>query len=169
MEISFTGENFEHHWGFINWRDKIILDIGADYGSTADCFLTVGASKVYASEGDIELYKKLVEHAKGNDRIIPSSKLIFCPNDFIDLFNEFRDSRIDICKMDCERAEIHLLEVSDDMLRSIREYAIECHSPDILNKVSDKFKKAGFNIVNTKLIGENLGNDVYVMYVVRRQ
>lgn len=41
MIIKSTNEDFDYHYGFkdISWNDKIILDLGADYGSTAECFL----------------------------------------------------------------------------------------------------------------------------------
>ena len=168
MKIKYTQESFEDHWGFINWKNKIVLDIGADYGSTAECFIAYGASKVFASEGDEKLYSQLVQYAKGKPNIIPSKKWIQNPNDFIDLFNKFKDSKIDIYKIDCEKAEIYLLDISNDMLRSIKEYAIECHTPDILSKISNKFKSAGFEIKNTKFIGTNLGIPVYVIHTIRK-
>jgi GT2 family glycosyltransferase len=32
-------ENYDYHWGFASFRNKTVLDIGDDYGSTASYFL----------------------------------------------------------------------------------------------------------------------------------
>lgn len=147
MKIRYTGEDFEYHWGFIDWKNKVVLDIGADYGSTAECFLSVGASKVYASEGDEKLYNQLVEYAKDKPNIIPNRKWIGGPTDFIDLFNNFKT---DIVKIDCEGAEEHLLGVPDDILRSNKEYVIECHGQEPTKKISEKLRSLKFDIVETR-------------------
>jgi fibrillarin-like rRNA methylase len=161
MNIRNTGENFEDHWGFINWKNKQILDIGADFGSTAECFLAVGASKIYASEGDNNLYNQLIEYAKDKPNIVPNKKWISSPADFIDLFNNFK---VDIVKMDIEGAEIHLLGVPDDILKSIKEYAIECHSIYIMNAILERFKNLNFDVVDIRRLRplEDTYNVIYV-------
>lgn len=146
MIIKHTGEDFEHHWGFVDWKNKKILDVGADYGSTAECFLAVGADIVYAVEGDEDLYSKLLEYAKNESRVIPYKKWISNPNDFIDMFNKFE---VDIVKMDCEGAEVYLLDVPDDIIKSIKEYVIECHSRELSTKIPEKLKNLNFEIVHT--------------------
>lgn len=147
MNIRCTGENFEYHWGFVDWKNKTVLDIGADYGSTAECFLSVGASKIYASEGDEKLYDQLVEYAKDKPNIIPNRKWINNPSDFIDLFNNFK---ADIVKIDCEGAEEHLLKVPDEILKSIKEYVIECHGEEITKRIIERFRDLKFDILEIR-------------------
>lgn len=153
MIIKYTNEDFQYHWGFVNWKDKIILDIGADYGSTAECFIASGAKLIYASEGDNELYNQLVENVRHMPLIIPIKSWISGPNDFTQLFINFK---VDIAKIDCEGAEIHLLEVSDYILKSIKEYAIECHSDDILNRIIERFTSIGFNISEIRYLNDKI-------------
>lgn len=150
-KIRFTGEDFEWHWGFVNWKSKSVLDLGADIGSTAECFLDVGANKVIAVEGNKNLYDQLYEYAKTDQRIIPIHKYIANKDDLIYLFSLYSDF-IDIAKIDIEGAEKFLLDLPDDILKSIKEYAIECHSKDILNNVSNTFNDLGFKIATTKFL-----------------
>lgn len=159
MIIRLTGEDFEFHYGFINWRNKVILDIGADFGSTAECFLACGATKVYAIEGNENFYSKLVEFAKGK-QIVPIKKFINSPNDFIDLFNNFK---ADIIKIDCEECEVHFLDIPGDIIRSTKEYVIECHSPNILSKMLDRLKNLGYDIATVK----NLSNIISLIHAIR--
>lgn len=154
-KIRFTGEDFEWHWGFANWKNKSILDLGADIGSTAECFLDAGSKKVIAVEGNKNLYDQLFEYAKTNQRIIPIHKYIANKDDLIYLFSLYSDF-IDIAKIDIEGAEKFLLDLPDDILRSIKEYAIECHSKDILNKILEKFKNLGFKITEPKYLTNNI-------------
>lgn len=44
-------ENYDVQWGQTNYKDTIVLDFGADVGSTASFFLQKGAKKVVAIEG----------------------------------------------------------------------------------------------------------------------
>lgn len=162
MIISFTGENFEQHWGFIDYQNKTILDIGADYGSTTECFLTYGAKTVYAIEGDENLYNQLTEYSKDKP-IIPIKIWINKTEDFVYLFELINGSidtnnqfQIDCAKIDCEGAEIYLLDVPDYLLKNIKEYAIECHSERILIDIKRKFENIGFEILGTINIAKSI-------------
>src|SRR4030042_374590 len=48
----FIDEDYNHHWGFADFKGKSVLDLGADYGSTAWFFIEKGAKLVVAVEGD---------------------------------------------------------------------------------------------------------------------
>lgn len=162
MIIEWSGENFEWHWGFVDWKNKTILDIGADFGSTAKCFLAVGATKVIASEGNDQYYEKLVQYAKDKSNIIPDKRWIGSASDFIYLFNTFK---VDIVKMDCEGGERYLLDVPDNIIASIKEYAIECHSQDITNKMIQKLKDLKYNILRVEPLAEGYN----VIHAMRTQ
>ena len=146
MIIQYTQEDFDWHYGFVDWKDKIILDLGGDYGSTAVCFLALGATKVIVSDSNKEFHKILSQYINQNiiqDRV----RCIASTDDFIDLFNEFK---MDIIKMDIEGAEVHLLYVPDNILKSVKEYVIECHTEELTNKILQKFKDLKFNILTVK-------------------
>lgn len=160
-KIRFTGEDFEWHWGFVNWKNKSVLDLGADMGSTAECFLDAGANKVIAVEGNKNLYDQLSEYAKTNQRTVPIHRYIANKDDLIYLFSLYSDF-IDIAKIDIEGAEKFLLDLPGDIFKSIKEYAIECHSIDILNNVSNTLNNLGFKIVTTKF----LTTDISVIHAV---
>lgn len=162
-KIRFTGEDFKWHWGFVNWKNKSILDLGADIGSTAECFLDAGSNKVIAVEGNKNLYDQLSKYAKTNQMTVPIHRYIANKDDFIYLFSLYSDF-VDIVKIDIEGAEIFLLELPDDILKSIKEYAIECHSNDILKDVSNMFNNLGFKIATTKF----LTTDISVIHAINK-
>ena len=133
---------YDKHWS-LNVEGKIVLDIGADIGSTADFFLRRGAKEVIAIEGHRDSYAELEKNAKIIFGIKPVYKLICCYGGFEELFKEYEP---DIAKIDCEGMELHLINVNDDILRSIKEYMIEVHSSLILGALFIKFIAAGYAI-----------------------
>jgi predicted methyltransferase len=68
-EIPIFGEDYSKHWK-ADFKGKVVLDLGADYGSTAFYFLQKGAREVIAVEGDRILALNLAKNAKGR-RITP--------------------------------------------------------------------------------------------------
>jgi len=57
------------HWGWLHVAGKTVLDVGADYGSTADFFLEQGALRVVAVEADPKLFRRLAALAAEDARI----------------------------------------------------------------------------------------------------
>ncbi len=161
MIIKATGEDFDSHWGFIDWKGKAVLDIGADFGSTAECFLAKGATKVYAAEGDEKYYNQLVENIKNNPNIIPNKTWIGGEGELVTLFVNFKP---DIVKMDCEGAEIHIVNVQDHIIRSIKEYAIEAHSLIIADRIIKKLVGLNYQIIQNRIL---LG-EISVIHAIRR-
>ncbi|MEM2995027.1 MAG: hypothetical protein QXI91_03285 [Candidatus Bathyarchaeia archaeon] len=53
------GEDYDKHWNYLNFKGKKILDLGADYGSTASYFLWQGAKQVIAVERNEEFAEAL--------------------------------------------------------------------------------------------------------------
>lgn len=149
MIIEHTNEDFDYHYGlrYLDWKDKIILDLGADFGSTAKCFLEKGAKKVYAVEGDKELFIKLEilsNRDKYKGRIIPMLKFINTSDDLCNMINLYQDS--DICKTDIETYEIGLILVPINILRKIKDYVIESHANVIQEPLIKRFKEAEFEL-----------------------
>jgi len=50
--LPIFNEDYNECWGCVSYKDKTVLDLGADYGSTVYYFLKNGAKKVIAVEGD---------------------------------------------------------------------------------------------------------------------
>jgi len=129
---------------YVDYKDKIVLDIGADYGSTAEFFLERGAKKVIAVESDDKNYKKLEEMAKNKPifKILPLHASIDREN--IEYY--LSEEKPDVVKFDCEGCEKHLVGVPKEILTIPEMYIIEHHD------VTDKFLKNymssnGFDIV----------------------
>lgn len=165
MIIKSTNEDFDYHYGFkdISWNDKIILDLGADYGSTAECFLERGAKKIYAIEGDKSLLEQLMKFCSNpENKTVPIITFINTPYDLIYLISE---TEYDICKIDIEGYEIHLTEVPGMVLRKIKEYVIETHSNIINDKIIKKFNKVRFELKESIHLN---APEVRVLYFIRK-
>ena len=120
----FSGEDWDWHYGFTSFKDKVIVDLGADWGSTAKYFLDKGAKKVIAVEP--LHYDKLVENIAGDERVIPIKKFMKTSYDYEELIKEYKP---DIMKIDIDdRDEIHFLQCKSELVKSVPEYLIETHA-----------------------------------------
>jgi len=137
------GENYDECWGFISYRDKIVLDLGADYGSTAYYFLKKGAKKVIAVEGNSEYFKQLLSNYGNDDRVVCVEKWIETPEDMEQLVARFP---CDIVKVDIEGAEIHIAKISPQVLSLSKKWIIETHSKLVFNTLSSFFCSLNFKI-----------------------
>lgn len=132
------GEDYENHWVGIDWRSKTVLDIGADVGSTADYFLSKGASLVYAVEGNYLFYRKLEENARKRGGIVPILMFIESPNQIRFLLDRYKP---DVVKMDCERCEKCLISVPDHVVCNVPEYIIETHTENLFRQIVQKMHR----------------------------
>ncbi len=142
--VSYQEENFESHWGPFSFTDKIILDVGADYGSTAAFFLKRGAKRVVAVEPKPVYFKQLVSNFRLDSRVTPEQIEVRGPSDLEDLIRKFRPSLV---KMDCEGCEAHLTGVDPAVLRRVPEYLVETHEHIGMmtrDKVAECFRKIGY-------------------------
>ncbi|MGB9779197.1 MAG: hypothetical protein ACPLW8_07295, partial [Candidatus Bathyarchaeales archaeon] len=135
------GEDYDRHWNYASFKNKVILDLGADYGSTAYYFLRKGASKVVAVEGDSELASKLRLNFQNDNRVIPIEDFIDDPKKIEALISKHHH---DLVKVDIEGAERHILNVSNFM--NAKEWLIETHSKEIHDLLSKFFTKHSFQI-----------------------
>lgn len=131
-------EDYREHWGMTSYKGKTILDLGADYGSTANFFLDNGASHIYAVEGhplwgfglhlmfgkhpDVTCFIKMVD-AKDIQTL-----LLLKP---------------DIVKCDIEGDEKHLLNIN---LSVVPEWLVEAHSYDLVKQLTYVFRFYNFKI-----------------------
>jgi len=126
----------------INLEGKVVLDIGADWGSTPHFFITQGAKRVIAVEGDQEYHARMREHFKEEPNIVVVFKYIRAAKDIAKLIEEYKP---DIVKIDCEGCERHLSMVQSHILKIPSDYMIETHLPyDILASLVTALCNAGF-------------------------
>lgn len=134
----------DYIWSYnsIDWKDKIVLDIGADIGSSALYFLINGAYKVFLLESDL-MYQKIYKNIASvdfpalkystcqileNPKNLNAKSLKLC--DEVDTLNSFvRSEYFDVLKMDCEGCELQLL--TEDLIKRSREFVVGLHKPQL--------------------------------------
>lgn len=122
------GADYQKHWGFLNVEGRVVLDVGADYGSTAVYFLSKGADGVIAVEGCEGHYRRLEALAEKERRIVPAQMHVSCAEDWWIHLHAFEP---DVLKVDCEGCEAYLLDVSDSSFASVVEMGLEVHDPRV--------------------------------------
>lgn len=149
-------ENYEYEYGALDYGDKKVLDLGADYGSSAEFFIENGAREVIAVEGHKVLYAQLVENCKWLKNVTPVFLFLKEPNHFKELVEKYKP---DIVKADLDGFEIHLLGVSDEVFSSVKEYTMEIHSMELLKNFLDKFWKNGYQVIEFKKLDQKKSKD----------
>jgi len=163
MNFIFDGhecEDFDEHWGFADFKNKIVLDFGADSGSTPAYFLSRGAKWVIAVSGRAD-YNGLVANIQkfGWNNVTAINRWISSSQDFIDLIETYHPDIVK-CDLDpetrtCKLCELYLMECPDDILKLVPEYLIEWHdneSPEcvrpneMLYKWPERFDPLGYSI-----------------------
>jgi hypothetical protein len=127
-------ENVEAHYNTkligASYENKIILDLGASNGDSAEYFLNNGAKFVIAVEGNFNfqgrnVFAELLENSKlFNGKIIPIFMWIDNPKQIENLIIAYKP---DIVKSDIEGAEIHLFNIRDEVWQLVPEYIVETH------------------------------------------
>ena len=141
-------DNYERDYGFVDYRGKVVLDIGADYGTTAAYFLRRGAASVVAVEGDEQYFTLLQKNVGEVPEVTPINCWISSPHDFENLIMTYRP---DILKADCEGCELHLLNVPDRILRKVPEFLLEVHNTELWERFRRKFQALGYTITHVDL------------------
>lgn len=138
-----TGDDLPSHWGFATFKDKTILDLGADRGSTVWYFFSEGAEQIIAIEGDPALYAEL-ENNYGRHPFCHCIHLMITQATQIESL--IRIHKPDLVKIDVEGAEIHLLGVPREVLTTVQVYLIETHDPDIHSRMVHYLSIYGYYI-----------------------
>jgi len=173
-----------------DYKDKVVLDVGGFEGESAVYFWSKGAKKVIVYEPvteHIDIIRKnmalnRIEAEIHNSGVGPKSGTKMIQYSRTDpgfgLFEEGKNkveikindiskviakSGADIAKFDCEGAEIHLIDVTEEVLRKVSYYIIEVHSPEIRQKIVEKFEHAGFELENERIFSEQ-----YAMVYLKR-
>jgi predicted rRNA methylase YqxC with S4 and FtsJ domains len=136
-------EDYGKHWRYVSFVGKTVLDLGADYGSTADYFLANGARRVIAVEGDQQLACKLHCNFGNDKRVVCIHKWIASGKDITELIEKYAP---DIVKVDIEGEEKQLLNVPIETLTKVNEWLVETHTPQLYKIVKRLFVKNKFKV-----------------------
>ncbi|MDR1992509.1 MAG: FkbM family methyltransferase [Nitrososphaerota archaeon] len=173
-----------------DYQNKIVLDIGGFQGESAAYFWSKGAKKIVIYEPVLEHHQyinKNIQLNKINAEVHPEGigdkdgeKIVTYERTdwgfgletqeaqnsmnikIKDITKVIAESNADIAKIDCEGAEISLINVPTEILRKIEFMMIEIHTPQTRNKLIEKFKNAGFTI--TKDSGENINSTISMIH-----
>lgn len=156
LEPYIHNESYEYEYGNLNYEGKKVLDLGAEYGSSAEFFLEKGANEVIAVEGNKTLYEQLVENCKWLKNITPIFLFLKEPSHVEELIEKYKP---DVVKSDLDGHEIHLLRASDKIISSVKEYIMEIHSMQLLKMCLEKFLKNGYQITEFKRLSEKKVKD----------
>lgn len=116
-------------YGNIDYVNKVVLDLGADIGTTAEFFLDRGAKLVIAIDGTKNVYKKLKRNAKMLGNVIPIFMFINKPGQIDNLLLDYKP---DIVKSDIEGGEIFFDFIPRDIFRIPTVYIIGVHNVTFL-------------------------------------
>jgi hypothetical protein len=130
------GMNVTHHWGGFEVAGKVVLDIGADYGTTADYFLAGRAKLVVAVESNDLFAQQLTLLAGERPGLVALHRHVTSKEDFRELFQLYAP---DVVKVDCEGCECALLELDDEEFSQPALYAIETHGPEQAKRDGNPF------------------------------
>jgi precorrin-6B methylase 2 len=144
--IKRGGDYTGHYPRTVTWKNKKVLDVGADVGSTAEWFLNHGARQVIAVEGNPKYYPFLEENAKRNPHLLKSLQLWVKTPETLE--NLFLAHRPDIVKIDCEGCELVLLMIYDEAFRIVPEHVIETHSLRAHKVILRRFRGVGYKILH---------------------
>jgi hypothetical protein len=143
------GEDYELQWGKTDYRGKIVLDVGADVGSTAAFFLKKGAKKVIAVEGAEVCFARLKANASIFKDILPVFAFVDSPNHIENMIQKWIP---DIVKMDIEGHESNLFQIKDEVFNKVPTYIVEVHSDRLLNSMLKKCIRNNYRILSIHAI-----------------
>ncbi|MDR0493373.1 MAG: FkbM family methyltransferase [Nitrososphaerota archaeon] len=155
-----------------DYRGKVVLDIGGFEGDSAAFFWSRGAKKIVIYEPMLEHHRFIDEnislnkinaevHAEGIGSKDGEITVVYdhadncfgletrgSQNKMIikikDVTKVIAESGADVAKIDCEGAEISLIDVPKDTLRKLEYVMVETHTPQIRRQLIEKFKNSGF-------------------------
>ena len=136
-------EDYGKHWNFTTFKGKTVLDLGADYGSTAWYFKRKGAARVIAVEGDHQRAELLKKNSEKYE-FFSYELMVKSAEDIEWLLKRHRN--IDVAKVDIEGAEIFLSKCDPQLIKNIPFWMIETHSEDVNKILLEWFSDLGYNV-----------------------
>lgn len=183
-------EDFKYMYGFTDFKNKNILDVGGYFGETTVLFGKWGAKKVIVYEPLPEHFSYLKKNIELNKiRAKPVCAAISNKNgvatwsvnetDFYsggfgleskgnkkikintvswdNVLKKAVKDNVKFAKVDCEGGEKYLIGVKKDLIKSIPEWVIEYHSPEIRKNLINYFLKCGFNYKEIYSVSSDVG------------
>jgi len=154
---SLLTEPFEKIYRVFDYRGRV-LDVGGYLGETAYLFKKWGAEEVVVYEPDPLQAKHVREtmQLNGVKGVVYESFVGCCTSHNSVEWADVLKDEFEVAKVDCEGCEKHLLSLPDDLIRKVPKWVIECHGPETLRQLCEKFVKAGYK-VTFKPYGWNKG------------
>jgi predicted RNA methylase len=149
--VNCQGEDCDAHWNYVSFKDKAVLDLGADYGSTVRYFLKKGARFIMAVEGDPKLAQELKKRYQFSSKVVCEELMISSAEDMNRLICQ---KRFDLAKVDIEGAEKFLLPLQS--IVTIPTWLIETHSKEIDRLLIMHFQKNGFKVYRQSAINASM-------------
>ena len=167
-------------------KGKKIVDIGGFVGDSALYFLSKGASRVVIYEPVLKNLKSLSYNLKGyENRIECYREALAAKNEPLTLASDQPEGSssfgaeegnyrlecmgititsllekhqpIDAIKVDCEGGEVHLLNMSDEEIRSVPFWMVETHTKELHRSITDAFTAGFIHDLAVKTAGIGLG------------
>ncbi len=154
--------DYEEMYGSMDYEGKVVLDIGADYGTTATWFLEQGAKRVLVSEKNPEWYEQLVALAVEDPRIEITPTI-----DLKTICELLHGWFPQIVKVDCEGCEVVLLEVSPQLLTKPEVWVLETHTQMLYDELKERFRTLGYKVTIIKEYGPMKTNPNKVVNVFK--
>lgn len=115
---------YKKHWGYLNYKGKIVLDLGCDWGSSCYYFIDEGAKFVIGIDCNKEYIQKGLENKIENSPLILKEEFIDSADKIEKLIEEYKP---DIVKVDIEGAEKYILDMNPNVILKVKEWIIEIH------------------------------------------
>jgi FkbM family methyltransferase len=190
-DVSVLSEDTNDFYS-IDFRNKVVLDVGGFIGDTAVLFSAMGAKKVIVYEpvpahheiikintmlngvnaeihgeglGETDGYATIHYENAGIDFGLRNNGTREMQIKIRSAKHIIEESDAEVAKFDCEGAEISLVNVPDDILRKISFYIIEVHSSEIKNAICTKFRNCGFDLM--KDLPNTAGPEFSVLFFKR--
>ncbi len=149
-------EDYEVHWNYTSFKDKVILDLGADLGKTTSFFFEKGAKRVIAVECENDRYKtfdKLVENYGDDPDVACLHLFIDSGAQISELINIYNP---DLVKVDIEGWETKIVDMKPEFFLMPKEWLIEAHNGGITKVLVDYITKFDLDMAVYHVLGVDI-------------
>ncbi len=168
MYVSRAGEKLAHaldYW-HINVTGQVCADLGSSTGGFTDCLLQHGAAKVYAVDTG---YGVLDWKLRNDSRVVVMERT--------NALHARLPEKVDFVSIDVGwtpqwlilPAAQKLLKTGGQIVSLLKpHYELKKPYPTLLESksVAEKFRKTGYEVIRSPILGEKAGNVEYLMRVI---